>query len=105
MDIQTHAQLLRTIEEEFVGKEAQILFTQWDTDDEDEEETGFSAKLLSVALSDNEFGEKDLHLVFDQDGEQAEILMELPKTEEDLADFENGRLSIYGTEAEIVLTK
>lgn len=106
MDIQTHAELVRILEDEFVGTKAQLLFTQWDTDDEDEEESRFEARLLKVTLSDNEFAEKDLLLSLENDqGEELDLLMELPKAEEDLGSFVEGRLSIFGTEAELVLTK
>lgn len=106
MDIQTHAELVRILETEFVGAKAQLLFTQWDTDDEDEEESSFTARLLKVTLSDNEFDEIDLLLSLeDEAGEELDLLMELPKAEEDLGSFEEGSLSIFGTEAELVLTK
>ncbi|MET3289982.1 UNVERIFIED_CONTAM: hypothetical protein ABID98_002552 [Brevibacillus sp. OAP136] len=106
MDIQTHAELIRILESEFVGAQAQFIFTQWDTDGEDEEESTFAARLLKVSLSDNEFEEKDLLLTLENEaGEDLELLMELPSVEEDLGSFADGRLSLYGTEAELVLKK
>lgn len=106
MEIQTHEQLVRILESEFVGVQAQLLFTQWDTDGEDEEESRFAARLLKVEVTDNEFEEKDLLLALENEaGEELELLMELPSVEEDLGSYAEGRLSIFGTEAELVLTK
>jgi hypothetical protein len=104
MDIQTHEQLVTLLESEYRGKEAAIIFTQWDTDSEDEEVTQFRGQLVSVKLCDNEFGEKDLTLSFEVDEEQVvEVLMEIPAEEADLGSLAEKRLHIYGTEAEIVL--
>ena len=104
MEIQQHQQLIRVLQEDFLDKLAAILFTQWDTEDGDEEVTQFRGMLTELRLSDNEFGEKDLLLCFSlEDGESVEILMEIPKEEVDLASYEEGRLSIFGTEAELVL--
>lgn len=107
MDIQKHDQLLRLLTEQFENQPAQITFTQWDTDREDEEEESqFKGKLTGFKLSDNEFEEKDLLLLFaDEEAETVEILMEIPGEEVDLATFADGRLSIYGTESEVVLEK
>ncbi|MDR7317676.1 hypothetical protein [Brevibacillus nitrificans] len=107
MDIQQHERLLRLLTDEFENQMATITFTQWDTDSEDEEEeTQFTGKLVGYKLTDNEFEEKDLLLLFaDEEAESVEILMEIPGEEVDLATFENGRLAIFGTEAEVVLEK
>ncbi|CAJ1003162.1 MULTISPECIES: hypothetical protein [Bacillales] len=106
MDIHQHAQLIAVLEKDFRGQAAEIQFTQWDSDGEDEEVTQFRGELSDVRLSDNEFGEKDLQMSFAIDGDQVvDILMEIPADEEDLAAFVDGRLSIFGTEAEIVLKR
>ncbi|GEB31410.1 MULTISPECIES: hypothetical protein [Brevibacillus] len=107
MDIQQHEQLLRLLTDEFASKTASVTFTQWDTDSEEEEEvTQFQGQLTEVKLTDNEFEEKDLLLVFVSEAEgELEILMEIPGDEVDLATFADGKLSIFGTEAEIVLEK
>lgn len=106
MEIQKHEQLLQYLTNDFQNKPATILFTQWDTESEDEEVTQFHGALAELKLTDNEFGEKDLLLTFAvEDGESVEILMEIPGEEMDLAAYEEGRLSIFGTEAEIVLEK
>lgn len=107
MDIQQHERLLRLLTDEFENKMATVTFTQWDTDSEDEEEeTQLAGKLVGYKLTDNEFEEKDLLLLFaDEEAESVEILMEIPGEEVDLATFENGRLAIFGTEAEVVLEK
>jgi len=107
MEIQQHAGLLALLQDEFENKLARITFTQWDTEQEDEEEeTRFTSKLVGFQLTDNEFAEKDLLLKFtDEHDEAVEILMELPGEEVDLATFEEGRLAIFGTEAEVVLEK
>jgi len=104
MDIQQHEQLLRILTEEFTKKELTVSYTQWDADGEDEEETQFRATLASATITNNEFTEKDLLLIFAaEDGEHIEILMEIPSEEADLATIDVGRLSIFGTEAELVL--
>ncbi|MDF2684122.1 MAG: hypothetical protein K0R47_5312 [Brevibacillus sp.] len=107
MDIQQHERLLRLLTDEFENQVTTITFTQWDTDREDEEEeTQFKGKLTGFKLTDNEFDEKDLLLLFaDEEAETVEILMEIPGEEVDLATYEEGRLSIFGTEAEVVLEK
>jgi hypothetical protein len=106
VEIHQHDQLMAVMEEEFRGQAAEVQFTQWDGDGEDEEVTQFRGELIDVRLADNEFGEKDLQLTFAVDGDQVvDILMEIPADEEDLAAFADGRLSIYGTEAEIVLKR
>ncbi|QRG69645.1 hypothetical protein [Brevibacillus choshinensis] len=107
MDIQKHEQLLRLLTDQFENQQALITFTQWDTEREDEEEeTQFKGKLTGFKLSDNEFDEKDLLLLFvDEEAETVEILMEIPGEEVDLATFEEGRLSIFGNESEVILEK
>lgn len=106
MEIQQHERLIQRLAEEFQNQAASISFTQWDTESEDEEVTQFKGQLTEIKLSDNEFGEKDLLLLFVMEGEESlEILMEIPGEEVDLASYEEGRLSIFGNEAEIVLEK
>jgi hypothetical protein len=106
MDIHKHDQLLSLLAERFRGQQVEVLFTQWDGEGEDEEVTQFRGQLSELELKDNEFGEKDLQLAFEVDGDQVvEVLMEIPQDEEDLAAWIDGRLHIYGTEAEIVLGK
>ncbi len=106
MDIQRHDELCDTLEKHYTNQQATITFTQWDTDNEDEEETVFAGTLVEVQLSDNEFGEKDLLLHFAADDQEVvEILMEIPKTEADLASFDGSRLAVFGTEAELSLVK
>jgi hypothetical protein len=106
MDIHTHDQLLSLLAEQFRDQQVEVHFTQWDGDGEDEEVTQFHGRLTQLDLRDNEFGEKDLQLAFHVDGDQVvEVLMEIPQEEEDLAALIDGRLHIYGTEAEIVLGK
>ncbi|MFS0554293.1 hypothetical protein [Brevibacillus sp. 179-C9.3 HS] len=106
MDIQQHEQLIQLLAE-YKNQKASVTFTQWDTDSEEEEEvTQFQAELLEIKLTDNEFEEKDLLLVFTtEEGEEMEILMEIPGDEVDLASIEEDSLRIFGTEAEIVLQK
>jgi hypothetical protein len=106
MELQQHQRLLQVLQDEYLQKTATVLFTQWDTENEDEEVTRFRGQLTEMQLSDNEFDEKDLQLIFAlEDGESVEILMEIPKEEADLAFHEADKLSIYGTEAELVLEK
>lgn len=106
MEVHQHHQLIQILTDGYVHKQATILFTQWDTEDGDEEVTQFRGRLTEVQLSDNEFAEKDLQLFFElEDGESVEILMEIPGEEVDLAFHEEGKLSIFGTEAELVLER
>ncbi|WP_421616761.1 hypothetical protein ACAF76_013365 [Brevibacillus sp. TJ4] len=106
MEIQQHDRLLQVLRDEYLQKQVVILFTQWDTENEDEEVTQFRGQLTEIQLTDNEFDEKDLQLIFTlEDSESVEILMEIPKEEADLASHEADKLSIYGTEAELVLEK
>ncbi|MGG1660343.1 hypothetical protein [Brevibacillus sp. NRS-1366] len=107
MEIQQHERLLSVLANDFEKQTASITFTQWDTDSEDEEEvTQFQGQLVGVKLSANEFDEKDLLLLFSaENDETVEILMEIPGEEVDLATYQEGRLRIFGTEAEIVLEK
>lgn len=106
MDFDKHAQLEELLSQHFSQVEAEITFTQWDSDSEDEEVTHFRGRLVKSSLTDNEFGEKDLQLTFEVDGEETvEILMEVPKEEADLGTYEEGNLHIFGTEAELVLAK
>lgn len=105
MDVHSHEQLLKILQQ-FGDKEAEITFTQWDGDDEDEDVSTFHGRLVEVSLQDNEFGEKDLLLHFQAEDEQVvEILMEIPKEEADLGSFAEDRLRIFGTEAELVINK
>lgn len=106
MDIQQHAQLEEQLNQ-FTGTALKVTFTQWDADSEDEEEVSeFGATLKEFRISANEFEEKDLLLVFDQEGDDVEILMEIPAEEVDLANLVDGnQLRIFGTEAEVVLSK
>ncbi|CAM5793358.1 MULTISPECIES: hypothetical protein [Brevibacillus] len=106
MDIHKHDQLLGLIEEHYAKGQIQAQFTQWDSDSEDEEVTQLQGTLASWKLTDNEFGEKDLLIVLESDTEgTVEILMEIPADEDNLAVFAEGRLSIFGTEAELILSK
>ncbi|RNB58398.1 hypothetical protein EDM57_06615 [Brevibacillus gelatini] len=107
MDIQQHEQLLRLLVDEFAKQPLSVTFTQWDTESEDDEEvTQFQGQLAEVKLTDNEFAEKDLWLLFvAEDEESVEILMEIPGEEVDLASYADGKLNIFGTEAEIILEK
>ncbi|GED66355.1 hypothetical protein BRE01_00570 [Brevibacillus reuszeri] len=107
MEIQQHARLLSILTGDFEKQQATITFTQWDTDSEDDEEVAeFRGQLVGVKLTENEFDEKDLLLLFaDEENETVEILMEIPGEEVDLATYNEGRLQIFGTEAEIVLAK
>lgn len=106
MDFDTHQQLDELLRQHFHEVEAEVTFTQWDGDNEDEEVTQFHGKLVGTSLTDNEFGEKDLLLTFQADGdEMIEILMEVPKEEAELGSFNDNRLHIFGTEAEIVFAK
>ncbi|WP_139489527.1 hypothetical protein [Brevibacillus dissolubilis] len=105
MDIQQHAQLEEQLGT-FSNTALSITFTQWDAESEDEEEVSeFRATLKEFRITDNEFEEKDLLLVFDQDGDDVEILMEIPAEEVDLATLDGSQLRIFGTEAEVVLSK
>jgi SpoVK/Ycf46/Vps4 family AAA+-type ATPase len=106
MDIHKHEQLLSLLAEQYRDQQVEVHFTHWDGDGEDEEVTQFQGRLIEMELQDNEFGEKDLQLVFHLDGDQVvEVLMEIPQEEEDLAAWMDGRLHIYGTDSEIVLGK
>lgn len=105
MEIHSHEELLKLLQEQFIEQEATVTFTQWDNDGEDEEETIFHGSLQSVRLDDNEFGEKDLLLIFQSNQDEVEILMEMPKEEADLASAEQGSVRIFGTEAELVLQR
>ncbi|NGQ97115.1 hypothetical protein G3578_18405 [Brevibacillus sp. SYP-B805] len=105
MDLNTHHELLDVLTREYLRQEASITFTQWDTESEDEEVTTFRAVLTEIRLTDNEFGEKDLFLLFEADGDEVEILMEIPAEESDLGAFAEGRLQIFGLEAEAILER
>jgi hypothetical protein len=104
VELHRHDQLLQALKETYTGVLIDIHFTQWDSDEEDEEVTLFRGSLTEVELTDNEFGEKDLRLTFATDSdEEVEILMEIPQEEEDLGALQDGELRIFGTEAELVL--
>lgn len=106
LEIHKHDELLKTLEEHFAGQQLGVVFTQWDGDEEEEEVTELTGQLQEWRLSDNEFGEKDLYMRIEAQGEgDVEILMEIPAEEENLAQFGEGRLSIFGTEAELILTR
>lgn len=105
MDIHTHAELVEILERDFQDNPAEITFTEWDGDSEDETVATFHGTLLSVQLSDNEFGEKDLLLTILADDEELELLMEIPAEETDLGSYEAGRLHIFGTEAEVIFRR
>ncbi|MEJ8545318.1 hypothetical protein Q3F21_08455 [Brevibacillus borstelensis] len=106
MDIHKHDQLLSLMEEHFSKGQIDVQFTQWDGDSDDEEVTQLRGSLTSWKLSDNEFAEKDLLIVLESETEgQVEILMEIPADEENLGVFADERLSVYGTEAELILSR
>lgn len=105
MDIQSHKQLLDTLQQ-YSAQPLSIIYTQWDSESADEEEViDFEANLQQFRLTDNEFGEKDLFLVFINGDEETELLMEIPAAEEDLGVVEEGQLRLFGTEAELILKK
>ena len=105
MDIQSHKQLLDELQQKFTQKELDVTYTQWEGDTDDEEVTQFRGTLHSVELTENEFEEMDLLFVFQTDEEEIEVLMEIPKEESDLATTDEKHLRIFGTEAEIELTR
>jgi len=104
MEIHEHKQLTEQLQQ-LQGKEVHVSYTQWDADQDDEEVAEFRATLESIRLTDNEFEDMDLLLVFQAEDEQFEILMEIPKAEGELAAVENSRLRIFGLEAELQLSK
>lgn len=105
MDIQTHQQLLGALQQ-YTTNQVSVTYTQWDSEFADEEEViDFQATLQEFRITDNEFGEKDLFLVFVNGDEETEILMEIPAVEEDLAVLEDEQLRLFGTEAELILKK
>lgn len=101
MEIHTHAALLEVLRLEYQDKDAEITFTEWDGDSEDEEVSAFRGRLVDIQLKDNEFDEKDLFLLIEADGEELELLMEIPAEEADLGSFAEGCLQIFGTESEV----
>ncbi|USG63791.1 hypothetical protein NDK47_16620 [Brevibacillus ruminantium] len=106
MDIHKHDELLTTLQKQFAEGQIAVQFTQWDGEGDDEEVTEFRGTLVEWKLSDNDFGEKDLFILFRLKSEDdIELLMEIPAEEENLAEWNEGRLTIFGTEAELILTK
>ncbi|MDN9009795.1 hypothetical protein [Brevibacillus laterosporus] len=106
MDIHNHAALMEILEKAYVNHQVQITYTDWEGDEqEDEVVTTFRGTLLEVSLVDNEFEEKDLALRFLEDGDEVELLMEIPADEQDLGVSEEQLVRIFGTEAELVLAK
>ncbi|HZG13952.1 MAG TPA: hypothetical protein VE710_02920 [Candidatus Bathyarchaeia archaeon] len=105
MDIHTHAELLDILQRNYQNQEAEITFTEWDGDSEDETVSTFRGTLLAIQLNDNEFDEKDLLLTIQTDKEELELLMEIPADEADLGSYEDGRLQIFGTESEVSFTR
>lgn len=104
MEIQTHQELLEQLQQ-YEGSRLTITFTQWDSDADDEEVTVTNGTLTLVRLTDNEFEEKDLLLQFTDGDEAFEILMEIPMDESDLAVRDEDALRIFGTEAELQLSR
>ncbi len=105
MDIHSYKDLLKTLDQ-FLRQPLTVTFTQWDSDYADEEEViDFTAALKEFKLTDNEFGEKDLLLMFQAEEEEMEILMEVPAVEEDLGVWEENELRIFGTESELIVKK
>ncbi|UFJ43075.1 hypothetical protein LOK74_11555 [Brevibacillus humidisoli] len=106
MELHRHEQLMACLRETYLQQSLQVTFTQWDGDEEDEQVSQFQASLVDIVLDDNEFGTKDLLLTFELDEEEVvEILMELSREEADLANLDGGTLRLFGTEAELVLTR
>ena len=105
MDIQSHKQLLELLQQ-YASQQVTATYTQWDSESADEEEViDFQATLQEFRLTDNEFGEKDLFLLFVDGDEETELLMEIPAVEEDLGVLEDGQFRLFGTEAELILKK
>lgn len=105
MEIQTHKEMLNTLQQ-FVDQKLSVTYTQWDSEESDEEEViDFEGTLKEVKVTDNEFEEKDLFLLFVGDEGEIELLMEVPAAEEDLGVMEGNQLRIFGTEDEIILKK
>lgn len=108
MEIHRRNDLLAALRESYLDRPLEVTFTQWEGEEEDEDEqvSQFRASLLDVALDKNEFGTYDLLLTFQPAGEEAvEILMELPREEENLAYQDEAGLRLFGTEAELILAR
>ncbi len=105
MEIHTHTELLDILRREYQDQDSEITYTEWDGDSEDEQVSTFRGKLVDIQLKDNEFDEKDLLLLIQSDGEELELLMEIPAEETDLGSFAEGRLQIFGTESEVIFKR
>lgn len=105
MDIHTHQELLDIVTSEYLHKECNFSYTEWDGDAEDEQVSEFRGTLTEVLLTDNEFDEKDLFLRIRSEEEEWELLLEVPAEEADLATFVNHALQIFGTESEVTLSR
>ncbi|MGC5325091.1 hypothetical protein [Brevibacillus sp. SYSU BS000544] len=105
MELHTHKEIENTLQQ-FINQALSVTYTQWDSEEADEEEViDFNGTLKEVRITDNEFEEKDLFLLFTGDDGEIELLMEVPASEEDLGVLEGNQLRIFGTEAEIILIK
>lgn len=105
MELHKHKEIENTLQQ-FINQVLSVTYTQWDSEEADEEEViDFNGTLKEVRITDNEFEEKDLFLLFTGDDGEIELLMEVPAAEEDLGVLEGNQLRIFGTEAEIILTK
>ncbi len=106
MEFHTKDELTNLLQKHFSSQPLTVTFTQWEGDEEDEEVTTFHGRLIEFRITDNEFAAHDLLLHFQADEDDVvEILMEIPKVEGDLGTHEGGELRVFGTEAELVLSK
>lgn len=106
MELHRHEDLLAALKASCLGRPLEVTFTQWEGEEEDEQVSQFRASLLDIALDDNEFGTYDLLLTFQRaEDEVVEILMELPREEENLAYQDEAGLRLFGTEAELILVR
>jgi hypothetical protein len=103
-------QIPELLREKFHDQKVQAVFTQWEHDDpeEDESVTTFSGYLIETSVAENSYDGLDgaFHFKTEDEDEVIEILMDFPMDGEDVVATESGQtLKILGNESLLEIKK
>jgi hypothetical protein len=103
-------QIPELLRKKFPDQKIRAVFTQWEHDDPDEDETvtTFNGYLVETSVAENQFEGLDgaFHFKTEDEEEVIEILMDFPMDGEDIvAEQSEQTLRIFGNESLLELTK
>lgn len=110
MEITKPNHIPELLREQFKDQKITVTFTQWESDDleEDETVTQFVGTLLETAMKENQFSGLDgaFHFAVEDQEDIVEILMDFPLDDIDVvATLDQNMIHIYGNESELLLQK